>query len=117
MLVLYPATESGTSAHVVFVVRSVCLKTSCGNPFWDDVLCLKFWVCLHTQGSQPSTSQILELRNTLLASEDLRQPSNFKAQIERASGLSEDAGKSLFTLLQARAHTPCAAVLWFVRRL
>lgn len=58
---------------------------------------------LHVQGAQPKTGEVMELRNTLLCSEDLRQPADLKAQLERDMGLSEDAGKSLMGLLQAGA--------------
>ena len=44
--------------------------------------------------------QILELKATLLASDDLRQPDNLQEQLMHVSGLDEDANKSLMSMLQ-----------------
>ena len=52
------------------------------------------------QGRQPSPQQLLELRSLLLRSEDLRQPMNLREQLQSANGMSEDANRSLVTLLQ-----------------
>ncbi|KAK9812325.1 hypothetical protein WJX73_002529 [Symbiochloris irregularis] len=51
------------------------------------------------QGAHPGTGEVLDLRNSLLRSEDLRRPDDFHAQIQRVSGLTVDAGRSLATLL------------------
>lgn len=66
------------------------------------------------QGREPSTQDIVELRNTLLQSNDLRRVSDLEKQLKDQGNLSEDAGRSLVALLQVGEHAAacCLPPFW-----
>lgn len=53
------------------------------------------------QGRLPPPDTVLEVRNSLLESSNLRGASNLEQQLQGQTHISADAGKSLLTLLQA----------------
>lgn len=61
------------------------------------------------QGRLPAPETVLEVRNCLLDSANLRGATNLEQQLQRQLHISADAGKSLLTLLQAGSQVPCAA--------
>ena len=58
----------------------------------------------------PTTRQLVSLRNLLLTTNDLRNPSDLEGQFRNATGLSLDTAKGLTTLLQV-------GWIWHVRHL
>ena len=58
------------------------------------------------QGRQPSKRQIMDLKAMLVrggSNEDLRRPLNLEEQLQDSAGMTEDANRSLMTLLQVQA--------------
>lgn len=59
---------------------------------------------VHAQGRLLSPEAVLEVRNSLLESSNLRGATNLEKQLQGQAHISADAGRSLLTLLQVGSH-------------